>query len=65
MNLENTQSKDNLFAAFAGESQAYVRYSLYAKKAKEQGLAQYEKLFNETAKNELAHAKECLASPRW
>lgn len=46
----------NLMRAFAGESQARTRYSLYAKVAHKEGLIEIHNVFNETAHNELAHA---------
>ena len=38
--LENTQTKENLLKAFAGESMARNRYTYYAKKAEEEGYIQ-------------------------
>ena len=55
--LKGTKTEANLFAAFAGESQAYTKYGYYAKKAKSDGYVQIGKLFEETANNEKAHAK--------
>lgn len=60
MDLQNSQTHDNLLAAFAGEAQAYLKYLLYAKQAKAQGYEQYAKLFEETAKNERAHGEKWL-----
>lgn len=54
--LKGTQTEKNLLAAFAGESQARSRYTLFAKKAKEEGYHQIAKVFKETAENELEHA---------
>lgn len=55
--IKGTQTEKNLLAAFAGESQARNRYTLFAKKAKEEGYRQIAKVFKITAKQELAHAE--------
>ncbi len=55
--IKGTQTEKNLLAAFAGESQARNRYTLFAKKAKEEGYRQIAKVFKITAKQELAHAQ--------
>ena len=52
--LKGSKTEANLFAAFAGESQAYTKYGYYAKKAKSDGYVQIGKLFEETANNEKA-----------
>lgn len=52
----STETCLNLMRAFAGESQARTRYSLYAKQAHKEGLIEIHDVFNETAHNELAHA---------
>lgn len=55
--IKGTQTEHNLLASFAGESQARNRYTLFAKKAKEEGYRQIAKVFKITAKQELAHAE--------
>jgi rubrerythrin len=55
--LEGTQTERNLLKAFAGESQARMRYNYFAKQARTEGLEQIAALFEETAINEKAHAK--------
>ena len=55
--LKGSQTKKNLLAAFAGESQAFTKYNYYASKAKKDGYVQIGKLFEETANNEKEHAK--------
>ena len=55
--LTGTQTEQNLLKAFAGESQARMRYDYFAKQAKKEGLEQIAALFEETAVNERAHAK--------
>ncbi len=60
MNLKGTQTEKNLLAAFAGESQANTKYTFYAAKAKKEGYNQIADIFEETARNERAHAKMWL-----
>ena len=55
--IKGTKTEKNLLKAFAGESQARSRYTLFAKKAKEEGYRQIAAVFKETAENELEHAK--------
>lgn len=57
MDIKGTQSEKNLLAAFAGESQARMRYTYFASKAKKEGYEQIAELFLETAENEKEHAK--------
>jgi rubrerythrin len=49
-------TKENLAAAFAGESQANRKYLAFAKKAEEEGLHQIAKLFRSVAEAETIHA---------
>ena len=55
--LKGTKTEANLMAAFAGESQARIKYTYYASKAKKDGYEQIAALFQETADNEKEHAK--------
>ena len=55
--LKGSKTEECLLAAFAGESQACVKYSFYAKKAKKDGYEQIGDIFEETSKNEHTHAK--------
>lgn len=55
--LKGTKTEANLFAAFAGESQARNKYTYYASKAKKEGFVQIANIFEETAANEKEHAK--------
>lgn len=55
--LKGTKTAENLMKSFAGESQAKMRYTYYAKQAKKEGYVQISNIFNETADNEMAHAK--------
>lgn len=47
---------DDLKTAFAGESQAFQKYTAYAKKAAADGLPNIARLFEATAQAELIHA---------
>ena len=55
--IEGTKTEKNLNAAFAGESQARVKYQFYASKAKKEGYEQIAAIFQETSDNEKEHAK--------
>ncbi|WP_297101819.1 rubrerythrin [uncultured Draconibacterium sp.] len=55
--LAGTKTEQNLLKAFAGESQARMRYDYFAKQAKKEGLEQIAAIFEETAMNEKEHAK--------
>ncbi len=57
MDLKGSKTEKNLLAAFAGESQAYTKYTYYASKAKKDGYVQMANIFEETAANEKEHAK--------
>ena len=55
--LKGTKTERNLQEAFAGESQARNKYTYYASKARKEGYEQIAALFEETANNEMEHAK--------
>ena len=57
MELKGSKTEANLWAAFAGESQARNKYTYFASKAKKEGFVQIANLFEETAGNEKEHAK--------
>ena len=57
MELKGSRTEANLLAAFAGESQARVKYSLYAAQARKEGYEQIGAIFDETSHNEREHAK--------
>ena len=57
MDFESSQTKKNLEFAFAGESQACVKYTYYASQAKKDGFVQIQNIFAETSANEREHAK--------
>jgi rubrerythrin len=49
-------SKDNLEAAFAGESQAHMKYLIFADRAEKEGFSNVARLFRATAYAEQVHA---------
>lgn len=55
--LQGTKTSENLSKAFAGESQARNRYTIYAKAAEDEGHQYIAEVFRETASEERAHAK--------
>ena len=55
--LKGTKTAKNLMMAFAGESQATMRYKYYAKVANKEKYIQIRDIFEETARNEEQHAK--------
>ena len=57
MELKNSKTLENLYAAFAGETQAWGKYGFFEAQAKKDGYQQIASIFHETAKNEGAHAK--------
>ena len=57
MELRGSKTEQNLMTAFAGESQAHVKYTYYSSKAKKDGYEQIASYFTETAGNEKEHAK--------
>lgn len=54
--LKGTKTAVNLMRAFAGESQARMRYTFFAAAAEKEGYKQIKDIFNETSENERAHA---------
>ena len=57
MELRGSKTEKNLWEAFAGESQARNKYTLFAAKARQDGYEQIGAIFDDTADNERAHAK--------
>ncbi|MDR1781965.1 MAG: rubrerythrin family protein [Bacilli bacterium] len=55
--LKGSKTEQNLMAAYAGESQARVKYGYYAAKAKKEGYVELGNLFEMTSNNENQHAK--------
>ena len=57
-NFDNSQTKQNLARAFAGECQDGARYQFLAKMAMDEGYPYLQSIFKTHAKNEMAHAKK-------
>jgi rubrerythrin len=57
MELKGSETEKNLLKAFAGESQARMRYNYFASVADKEGFKQISGIFTETADNEKEHAK--------
>lgn len=57
MDFNESQTKKNLETAFAGESQASIKYQYFASQAKKDGYVQISNIFTETSGNEKEHAK--------
>ena len=57
IDFRNSETKDNLMRAFAGESQARNRYTFAASQAKKDGLHVIEAVFTFTANQEKEHAE--------
>ena len=53
-------TKANLKAAFAGESQAHMKYAIFAEKAEEEGYPEIARLFRATSFAERVHATNHL-----
>ena len=56
ISLKGTKTEQNLLKAFAGESQARMRYTYFSKVAKKEGYNTISDIFLETAENEKEHA---------
>ena len=56
--IKGTETEKNLLKSFAGESQARMRYTYFAKIAKKEGFEQICAIFLETADQEKQHAKK-------
>ena len=57
MEFKGSETEKNLLKAFAGESQARMRYTYFASRAKKDGFEQIAAIFQETADNEKEHAE--------
>ena len=53
-------TEENLKNAFAGESQAHMKYQIFSEKAEEEGFKNIARLFRAIAYAELVHAKNHL-----
>ena len=59
--VKGTETEKCLLKAFAGESQARMRYTIFAQRAEEEGFFQIRDIFIETAEQEKAHATRLFA----
>ncbi len=57
MELKGSKTEKNLLEAFAGESQARIKYDYFSSQAKKDGYVQISNIFAETSGNEKEHAK--------
>lgn len=57
-NLKGSETEKNLYKTFAGECRARTKYNLFAEEARGEGQNWIADVFDETAKNEYAHARE-------
>ncbi|MDE6399633.1 MAG: rubrerythrin family protein [Muribaculaceae bacterium] len=55
--IKGTKTEQNLANSYVAESCAYSRYTFFAQTAQKESYFQYADIFNETAANELHHAK--------
>lgn len=55
--LKGTQTEKNLYKTFCGEARTRDKYNFYAEKAAKEGNHWVEQVFNDTALNEMAHAR--------
>ena len=60
MDFMQSETRINLARAFAGESQARNRYTIYADIARKEGQEYLARIFQETADNEKVHGEEFL-----
>ena len=57
ISIKGTRTEKNLANAYVAESTAYTRYVFFAKSAKKEEFYHFANIFQETADNELHHAK--------
>lgn len=55
--IKGTQTEKNLVVSYMAESAAYTRYTFYAAQAEKESYFPIQKIFEETAANEMRHAK--------
>lgn len=55
--IKGTQTEKNLVTSYLAESTAYTRYTYYAAQANKESYFPIERIFTETAANELRHSK--------
>lgn len=58
MEFNHSETRRNLARAFAGESQARMRYGIYAELARQENCEWIARIFEETATNEGVHAQQ-------
>lgn len=58
--IKGTKTEQNIVDAYISETQAYARYMYYAKQAGKENYFPLQKVFEETADNELHHGKVYL-----
>ena len=58
MEFNESKTKRNLLAAFAGESQARNKYTYFAEQARKENYFYIAKMFEESAENERQHAQD-------
>lgn len=58
--IKGSTTEQNLMAAFAGESQDFARYTIYAEAARAEGYEQIGRAFEDVARQELAHTRLLL-----
>ncbi len=61
MQLDGSKTLENLKTAFAGESQARTKYTIYGEIARKEGYEEIGDIFDMTAANEKAHAELWLS----
>ncbi len=59
--IKGTETEKCLLTSFAGESQARMRYTMFASQAKKEGFEQIAAIFLETADQEKEHAKRMFS----
>lgn len=60
MNLSGSKTELNLLRTFSGESRARTKYNIYGEMARAEGYYCIGHIFDETASNEFAHAREAF-----
>lgn len=58
MEIKGSETEKNLYKTFAGESRARNKYNFYGEKARKEGYMWVAQVFDDTADNEKAHARE-------
>lgn len=60
MDIRGSRTEKNLYKTFAGESRARNKYTFFAEQARCEGYRWISDIFEETANNEKAHAREAF-----